>query len=306
MLRFYIFLVLVFFQIYCVPESLNPVVAERAVMPSSNQERPSEELSFFAEEIAQNFPFEYASEQGIQFSSPEVLAEEKGLILTRRRWKQEEREGWGWHATCTIPCDAGVRGENRAVEFESFLFEEQTPWVSINGGFYDIDGSPMGVVISNYDVIQPFTGRGGTGIFTVDENGVQIISSSDFEPTVIHAVQSIDRIIMNGRTLPTRIEEFAARSAITISENAVSIVVVAADPSVLGSKTEIQLSAVSFMGMSLWAFADYLLATTDASEALNLDGGVSTQMAGQIGDVQFRIYGVNNTPNVITLFGTKD
>jgi uncharacterized protein YigE (DUF2233 family) len=182
--------------------------------------------------------------------------------------------------------------------------EESGGWVAINGGFYDRAQQAMGLAIVQGDVVTELNRGGGSGVFEVHADEVRIVHRDNADPAANFALQSIDRIADQGLSLVSEVAHagLAARSAVAVTPTAVVLVVLVDDGSIDGDDPrDVQLSATSGIGLPLWAFAEYVLATTSATEVLNLDGSVSTQLAARVGDETIRVRGVRGTPNAIVL-----
>jgi hypothetical protein len=242
----------------------------------------------------------------------EVLGEERGLLVERQRWRYEGIQGWAWRVSVPLPGAATVAATSEVVPLEQVVHPPASgPWAAINGGFYEERSgkmAPMGVVLSAGKVAQRYQRRGGSGVFAVVDDAPQIVHRDRWSELSArrpaHALQSIDRIISAGASLvkPREGAGLAARSAVVVGDQRLWLVALAAD----GSITEradgaIQLRATGWQGLPLWGFAQYLLATTDAREALNLDGAVSTQLIAQASGKTWRVLGERGTMNAIVL-----
>jgi hypothetical protein len=138
---------------------------------------------------------------------------------------------------------------------------------------------------------------------------LSVIHRRDWKPGAEQALQSIDRIVAGGKSLVTegRRERHAARSAVAVGKDHVWFVIAIEEASIAGNRSgasddgghRFQLQSTSFRGLPLWAFARYLLATTDVTDALNLDGAVSTQLRGQLENIQLDIRGERGTINAL-------
>ena len=244
-----------------------------------------------------------AESLSISLEPPELIAAEGGLIVERQRWEFGGVTGLAWRSRTALPGRVRVIPSNGVSRFQQFIPDDQGPWAIINGGFYDVDGRAMGVVVADGETFSPFRRGGGSGVFQVTENGPRIIHRNEFEPGAIQALQSIDRIIDNGRSLVNRRANArsTARSAVVITDNELIFVVVAQDESISGKGDDVRLGITSRLGLPLWAFTDYLLSSTGARAALNLDGSVSSQFAARLGGQDVRVRGVRGTVNALIM-----
>ncbi|MBN1944544.1 MAG: phosphodiester glycosidase family protein [Bradymonadales bacterium] len=241
-----------------------------------------------------------AVELVLTFEPPEILIESEGLLLEWQRWSFGVFQGQAFRVRVELPGLSRVAGAPEVADFSTFLPDDDGPWAVINGGFYDQNGSAMGLVISDGLELSPYRRGGGSGIFQVEPDRPRIIHRSAWSPGPTQALQSIDRIVDEGENLVRRrMARAAARSAVVVGSRYLWLVVLAGDASIVETADGITLSHTSWSGLPLWAFADYLVATTDAIAALNLDGGVSTQLAVQAGGRAFRVRGERKTINAL-------
>ncbi len=242
-------------------------------------------------------------EPELAFDTPRILAEGAGLKLVRQRWQLGEESGLAWRVS--MPLDGSVRvvPSPRVEQFSQLLPSDEGPWAAINGGFYTPDGKPMGVVIADGVLHSPFHRVGGSGVLQVSERGTEIVHHSAFSPNVVQALQSIDRIVDGGRSLVNFRPDApqAARSGVVVKEGEVVLVLVAGEQSIVGQGDDIQLQLGSAYGMPLWAFSRYLIEAVGARSALNLDGGVSSQLAVQIGGRSIHVRAPRGTVNAVVL-----
>lgn len=284
-----------------------PEASERAGRPHPAASRSDLPDSAPRAQEAQAFVLQ--SPNGVEATAPIPVVAADGLHAETRTWRFAGRTGRAWHVYSPLPGRVAVRAARTPVDFDVLLPDDEAgSWVAVNGGFYDTGGDPMGVVISDGVVVNPHTGRGGSGILEVIGGVPRIVHSSDHDPSSTHAVQSIDRIVDGGRSLVTPRDDapLAARTAVVISDDRIELVVLAERDSIVGDGNDVHLTLTSGRGLPLWAFAEYLVLTCDASEALNLDGAVSTQLAARIGDESIRVRGVLGTPNAVVLHGAGD
>ena len=86
-----------------------------------------------------------------------------------------------------------------------------------------------------------------------------------------------------------------------LTDTELIFIVLAQDESVSGHDADIRLIYTSGYGLPLWAFSDYVLHSTQAREALNLDGGLSTQFAARVAQREIRIRSVGGTINALVM-----
>lgn len=241
----------------------------------------------------------------------EVLAEERGLVFERQRWRYEGMTGWAWRVRVKLPGRPSVRAARAVVELARVVGDPPAgPWAAINGGFYEDragEMAPMGVVLSAGELAHPYKKRGGSGVFALVDGQPRIIHRDGWPALAArkpaHALQSIDRIVSEGRSLVTRREGagLAARSAVALSDDQLWLVALAADGSITEQADGARLRATGWQGLPLWGFAEYLIDTTGAVEALNLDGAVSTQLLVSASGKTWRIIGERGTLNALVV-----
>ena len=92
-----------------------------------------------------------------------------------------------------------------------------------------------------------------------------------------------------------------ATPAVALSEDDVWLVVTAGKGSLRPFARGFRLRGTSYQGMTLEEFATYVKEETGASEALNLDGAVSTQLTVKTPERTFEILGERGTINALEL-----
>jgi hypothetical protein len=240
----------------------------------------------------------------VKFQPPElIMVSDDGLRIDRQRWIFGRISGFAWRARTPLPGRVRVIPSDHVNSLDQFLPKDEGPWATINGGFYDVDGKAMGVVVADGKLNSPFRLGGGSGIFEVTKHGPRIIHRRTYVPGASQALQSIDRIIAQGKSLVNRRTEAraTARSAVAITDDELFFIVLAQDESIVGHGDNVQLSFTSRYGLPLWAFSEYVLESTAANAALNLDGSISTQFAARIGGREIRVRGLGGTINALIM-----
>lgn len=233
----------------------------------------------------------------------ETLLAEGGLVLERQRWTFGATGGAAWRVSVPLGGRAAVVPSTAVVDFEDLLpAEDAGPWAAINGGFYDTDKHPMGLVVSGGKVFHPLRRGGGSGIFQLGPDGPAVLHRDLWAEGPGEALQSIDRLVDQGASVVEhRPASRAARSALVVGRDRLWEVALASDESVTEVADGVVLAHTSGAGLPLWAFADYLVSTTAPVSALNLDGAVSTSLAVVAAGRRFRVYGERGTINAVVL-----
>ncbi len=240
--------------------------------------------------------------QTVQVQAPTVLLEEGGMVLDRQPWSWEGRSGTAWRARVPLSGSASVVPSSQVVPFASLLPAEPGPWAAINGGFYE--AGAMGLVVASGVEHTALTPRGGSGVFQFGPQGASILHRDSWQAGAPEALQSIDRLVDQGRNLVKRREgaALAARSAVVVGTDALWLVALAEDDSVAEVEPGgARLRGTSGRGLPLWAFAAYLVEQCGAQEALNLDGAISTQLAARTSLGSFDLRGEAGTINALVL-----
>jgi hypothetical protein len=144
--------------------------------------------------------------------------------------------------------------------------------VCINASFFDEQSRPLGLIIEKGALIQKVQ-RGGnllTGIFQLSRDNVSIISRDQFSQTkIFEAIQAGPRLLSNGALVAGLKEEDISgrRSGICIDKKKRVIFYAVTAPLFGISIREVQLRLIQ--------------QDIGCIDALNLDGGSSTQLSGQ-------------------------
>jgi len=239
----------------------------------------------------------------LEIEPAQRLAAAADLVLERQRWRLGNSAGWAWRAQVPRGSPVQVRAAPRATAFAELLPEDSGPWVAVNGGFYDADRGPMGLVIANGEILSSLRRAGGSGFFELRDGWPRILHHSAYQPGATQALQSIDRIVAEGRSLVARRADarIAARAAVALSAESLWLVLIAGDELLPALGASTTLHSAASRGLPLWALAEYLVSALGAGDALNLDGSVSAQMAARIGDYELRIQGLGSTVNALVV-----
>lgn len=187
------------------------------------------------------------------------------------------------------------------------------PFAAIDGGFYDTDQQPMGLVRSAGVDHHPVGERGGSGILFVRDARPQIVHRDAYRPEqgVTEALQSIDRLVNRGSSVVagSASRRRAARSAVAIDAAGAVHLVVAFDERAVASEESARIELgreATRSGPTIREWADLLARDPDeggvgATEALGLDGGFSTSLVVKSEARSLTIVPYNATINAVLL-----
>lgn len=158
--------------------------------------------------------------------------------------------------------------------------------IAINGGFFDQNYHPLGLRISNQQQHSPLKHISWWGIFYM-ENKKPHLSSLNQYPKNKHvdfAVQSGPRLLINGR-IPSLKPGYAERSALGITHDGRLIILV-----------------TNHAPMTTTDLAQLLKSRPlYCKDALNLDGGSSSQLKANMGLFQINVHGFANVSDAIVV-----
>lgn len=160
------------------------------------------------------------------------------------------------------------------------------PLLALNGGFFDQQYKPLGLRITNNKQKSPMKRISWWGVFYIQNNKPAVSSIHHFykNSNINFAVQSGPRLLINGR-IPSLKPGSAQRSALGITKDNKIIVLVTDNASM--TTTEL---AQLFKAPPL-----------SCSNALNLDGGNSTQLYANIDGFKINVHGFSNISDAIIL-----
>jgi uncharacterized protein YigE (DUF2233 family) len=130
----------------------------------------------------------------------------------------------------------------------------------INAGFFDLDGSPMGLLISDGRQLQKLRPV-DWGVLYLDSSGAHIVHTRDFRhrPGMLQAMQSGPRLVVDGEVVKLK-PQSSRRSAVGID----------------GSGRVVLMATEQSLGAAELART---LRDLGCLQALNLDGGPSAQLS---------------------------
>lgn len=136
-------------------------------------------------------------------------------------------------------------------------------FLAINGGFFDNQSKPLGLRLTNHQQQNPIKPISWWGVFYIQNQKPYISSYREFDknPSMEFAIQSGPRLLINNRLVPLK-PGIAERTALGITKNKQVIILVTEN------------SAMSTSELARLLQSEPLSCT----DALNLDGGSSTQL----------------------------
>ncbi len=158
--------------------------------------------------------------------------------------------------------------------------------LSINGGFFDQDYNPLGLRINHKKIENPLKGISWWGIFFLQNNKAGITSLTHFKDKkdIEFAVQSGPRLLVNGK-IPALKNGKDDRSALGITADGKVILLVTSN----APMTTRELA--------------HLMKTYPLScrNAINLDGGSSSQLHAHIDSLKLDVHGFSNVSDAIVV-----
>lgn len=164
--------------------------------------------------------------------------------------------------------------------------EHSKALITINGGFFDQNYTPLGLRINNKTQKSPFKSISWWGVFYV-KNGVAHLSSVrqfSLDKHIEFAVQSGPRLIVNGK-IPALKAGRAQRSALGINKNGQIIIVITDNAPITTSELAHLMKAPPL----------------NCVNALNLDGGGSTQLHADVNSFQLDVLGFSNVSDAVVI-----
>lgn len=158
--------------------------------------------------------------------------------------------------------------------------------IAINGGFFDQNYHPLGLRIGNKQKHNPLKNISWWGIFYVKNQTPHLSSLAQYSSDnhVEFAVQSGPRLLVKGNP-PSLKAGYAERSALGITPDGRVIILV-----------------TNNSPMTTTALAQLLKSPPlNCDDALNLDGGSSSQLNAHMGLFQINVHGFSNVSDAIVV-----
>ena len=158
--------------------------------------------------------------------------------------------------------------------------------IAINGGFFSPEFESLGLLVQKNKEINKIKWVGWWHIFQMRYMKPQIITKQEYTliPDIEMAIEAGPRLLIDGQIVAKLKPSVAERSALGIT----------ADGKVI-------IAATDALPLSLNEFAGYLKAA-GCYDALNLDGGSSTQIYAKIGEFELNRAGLGLVANGVGVF----
>ena len=158
--------------------------------------------------------------------------------------------------------------------------------ISVNGGFFDEDFKPLGLRISNKRPKNPLKPISWWGVFYVKNNKPYIANTKYFyqDNQIDFAIQSGPRVLINGKKQHLK-QIVADRSALGITAEGKVIIIVSTNAAMTTDELAHLLKEPPLY----------------CTDAINLDGGSSSQLYAHIKDFQLNLHGFSNVSDAIVV-----
>lgn len=162
--------------------------------------------------------------------------------------------------------------------------------LSINSNFFDSKGHALGLVIKNKKVLQNPRPITWWAAFLINSNHAQIRKIAEHEKFsgIEFATQAGPRLVIDGKT-PKLKKEFSPKSAIGIDAHG-NIYIIASN------------TGIDIQDFAAWLVKSEAKGGVGLTQALNLDGGSSTQLYAKVGKFSLNIPGFSKVPVGIGVF----
>lgn len=158
--------------------------------------------------------------------------------------------------------------------------------IALNGGFFDKSFRPLGLRISNQHQLSPIKRISWWGIFYIENKTAHITNINQFakNQNIDFAVQSGPRLIIEGK-IPSLKPGYAERSALGINKSGEVIIIVTENtPLTTTSLAKIMLEE-----------------PLNCENAINLDGGSSSQLYAKINKFKINVTGFSEISDAILI-----
>ncbi len=184
--------------------------------------------------------------------------------------------------------------QNKKIALVESLVNANHAIIGINGGFFNPKLKPLGLRIKNGTIRNPIKSISWWGVFYISKNRPHIVSQRAYRPSrhIHFAIQSGPRLIINGR-IPSLKAGLDVRSALGITgEGRVVLVATQNLPITTTQLAKLMRKPISKGGLG-------------CIDALNLDGGSSTQLYAKINDFMLYVPGFTPVADAVLVIPKK-
>lgn len=162
--------------------------------------------------------------------------------------------------------------------------------LAINGGFFAPDFQPLGVRVQNGKLRTPFKNTSWWGVFIIEDRKARVVAARDFhfDPRMTFAVQAGPRLVVD-RQIPPLKSGDDDRSALGVTASGkVVIVITEHAPMETAALAELLRRPERENGLA-------------CVNALNLDGGHSSQLFASLGRFQLHIPNLSSLADAVVV-----
>lgn len=163
-------------------------------------------------------------------------------------------------------------------------------FISMNANFFDESNTPLGLVMKDQKILVPLRPVSWWGVFSIRNSSPSIVHTTEFfpNPATSMAIQAGPRLVIKG-TIPKLKNGFSRKTAVGISRKGEIVLIVTERP------------------VEMSHFAEYLSLSERKGglglvDALNLDGGGSTQLYATIDSFSLNVAGYSGIPVALGVF----
>ncbi|MHA7840699.1 MAG: phosphodiester glycosidase family protein [Gammaproteobacteria bacterium] len=174
------------------------------------------------------------------------------------------------------------------------LGKQNNALITINAGFFNPADKPLGLRLSEGNVLNPLKNISWWGIFYTEREYPRIVSRRTFHknPQMNFAIQAGPRLVINSHIPPLK-EDYAERTVLGITtDNRIIVAVTDNAPVTTEQMAQLLLASSEKGGLN-------------CKDALNLDGGSSSQLYAHIKNFYLYVPGFARVPDVIIVKAKK-
>ena len=156
--------------------------------------------------------------------------------------------------------------------------------IAINGGFFDKNSHPLGLRITHQSQLSPLKNISWWGVFYIQDQKPHLASMNHYQQqkNIDFAIQSGPRLLVNGH-IPSLKPGKDERSALGITKDGKIILII----------TENTPITTTFLAQLMQK------EPLSCKQALNLDGGSSSQLHADVGSFQLDVPGFSNISDAV-------